>query len=220
MIYLIDNSNKEYHQHNLNEMFKLRFKVFGQTLKWDVKDKNGLEIDDYDHEHTNYLVYKDSLGRIKGCLRFIEMIYPCMFDGPFQFSLKNLNDFKRKNYWELSRLAIDLDIDENYTNEEMKLVGIKLLQAYMLFGLELQKIECTLTIGYPHVIQFYKEQGLIFESLNKICLNEQTNEIIEVAAFPTLNYCYDQYAVKSQQLSKSNVFWYMCPVSKENNSLI
>ncbi len=217
MIYLIDSSNKEYHQHNLTEMFKLRFRVFSQNLKWKVTGHDGLEIDEYDNEHANYLVYADSSGRIKGCLRFIEMIHPCMFDGPFNFSLNNLQDFKRKNYWELSRLAIDQDVDENYTYEEMQLVGLKLLQAYMLFGMELQKVECTLTIGYPKVIQFYKEQGLIFKSLNKICIDEDKNEIIEVAAFPTLNYCYDQYSLKTN-LVNSNIFWYTCPVTKEYNT--
>jgi N-acyl-L-homoserine lactone synthetase len=224
MLYLIGPDNYNLHKQELHDMYKLRHKVFFEHMNWHVTSDNGMEKDIYDEAQTYYLIYKDAAGLLRGCVRFIEMTNPCMFDGPFEFALPKLADFKRPRYWELSRLAIDCEYDEYYTQEMAQKIGLNLLTGYLYFGLELEQIECTLLIAYPHMIDLYKSYGLVFSELNKIVLNKETNEVISVSAFPTLNYCYDKMVGNLGIDSREPVLWHLGPMYKyagaENQSQI
>ena len=59
MLILIDPSNYEFHRQDLDDMYRLRHKVFYEELKWDVKSVNGMEKDEYDEKHAHYIIYKE-----------------------------------------------------------------------------------------------------------------------------------------------------------------
>ena len=111
MLYLIDPDNYHLHQNDLEQMYRLRHTVFFDKMKWQVSSIHGMEKDQYDEKNAYYLIYKDSHGIIRGCVRFIEMIHDCMFDDPFKHLLPNIEDYKKPRYWELSRLAVDHTYD-------------------------------------------------------------------------------------------------------------
>ena len=209
MLYLIDPDNYHLHREDLMNMYRLRHKVFFEKMKWAVSSDKGIECDAYDEKNMYYLIYKDDLGRIRGCVRFIEMTNQCMFDEPFRFALPNHEDFKRPRHWELSRLAIDFDYDDSYTFEMSQQVSLNLLTGYIYFGLELEQIECTLTVAYPKTIEFYKENGLLFKELNRVMIDNNPEEEIVVSAFPTLNYCYDKMIHKIPLDPKKPVLWHL-----------
>ena len=208
MLYLIDPDNYHLHKNDLNEMYQLRHRVFFEQMKWHVSSENGMEKDEYDEQDMYYLIYKDDQGIVRGCVRFIEMTHTCMFDGPFRFALPNAKDFKRPRYWELSRLAVDYAYDENYTAEIAQHVSLNLLIGYLYFAIELEQIECTLTVAYPKTLELYQSCGLVFKELNKIVLNNITKEEIIIAGFPSLNYCYDQIVAKSGIDINKPVLWH------------
>jgi N-acyl-L-homoserine lactone synthetase len=214
MLYLIGPDNYSLYKQELDDMYKLRHKVFFEHMQWQVRSDNGMEKDIYDEKETYYLIYKDEQGVIRGCVRFIEMINDCMFDGPFDFALPKLANFKRPRCWELSRLAIDCEYDETYTQEMAQKIGLNLLTGYLYFGLELEQIECTLLIAYPQTIDLYTSYGLVFSELNKIVLNSDTNEVISVSAFPTLNYCYDKMVRNLGLDTRQPVLWHLGPMYK------
>jgi acyl homoserine lactone synthase len=219
MLYLIDPDNYHLHKKDLEDMYQLRHKVFFETLKWDVNGHNGMERDRYDENNMYYLIYKDQDGIVRGCVRFIEMTHDCMFDGPFKFTLPNVDAFKRPQYWELSRLAIDTAYTDDYTKEMSQQISLNLLTGYLYFGLELEKIECTLTVAHPQTLAFYKAHGLIFSELNKITLNTETNEQIIISGFPCLNYCYDQMVKRMGIDNDAPVLWHTGPMFKYSTLL-
>lgn len=87
--YGIHNSNSyAYNKELLDRMYCLRNDIFVEKLKWDIKSVNGREKDQYDENSAFYLVYVDGGGEVRGCMRLIEMVNECMFDGPFNFALQ------------------------------------------------------------------------------------------------------------------------------------
>ena len=214
MLYLIDPDNYHLHKEDLDNMYRLRHKVFFEKMNWQVSSENGMEKDAYDENNMYYLIYKDTKGIIRGCVRFIEMTNNCMFDGPFKFALPNLNDFKKPRYWELSRLAVDYNYDDQYTYEMSQHISLNLISGYLYFGLELEQIECTLTVSYPNTLELYKSHGLLFSQINRIMLNPETKEEIIVSGFPCLNYCYDKMVKGMKIDANAPVLWHLGPMFK------
>ncbi len=159
MLILIDPSNYEFHRHDLDNMYRLRHKVFFEKLKWDVTSNHGMEKDEYDEKHATYIIYKDERGIVRGCIRLIEMINPCMFDGPFRFLLPNLENFKKVGCWEQSRLAVDHNFDENYTPQMVSHVTASISAAYAHFSLELKNVKMCLVVSFPAFKKLYSRYG-------------------------------------------------------------
>lgn len=181
MIILIEPSNYHLHQEDLEGMYRLRHQVFYEELKWQVNSSNGLEKDEYDENNTYYLVFKDDDGKIRGCQRYIEMNNPCMFDGPFKFMLEGLQHYKRRGFWEASRLAIDTSFSGTYTLERSKIVCSSILAASMLMGLELLENTEFITLSYPSVAKLSLRKGLNLTILKEGTVNDET---IVVSSYP------------------------------------
>ena len=181
MIILIEPSNYHLHQQELEGMYRLRHQVFYEQLGWQVNSQNGLEKDEYDENHTYYLVYKDAEGKIRGCQRYVEMQHNCMFDGPFKFMLDDLQRYKKPGYWEASRLAVDSLYTESYTPSHVKKVRSSLLAASMQLGLEFLNNTLFLTLSYPSVAKLLSQHGLALKTLKQGTINGET---IVVSSYP------------------------------------
>lgn len=90
----------------MTQMHHLRYRIFFEKLKWKVVVSHTQEKDEYDHKNTCYLVYTDEKKRVLGSLRFISMIYPTMFQGPFHSVLPSRDFFKKENV-EISRMVVE-----------------------------------------------------------------------------------------------------------------
>lgn len=216
MLVLIDPKNYHLHRNDLDDIYRLRHKVFFEKMKWTVDSSNGMERDTYDENNMFYLIYKDIDGIIRGCVRFIEMTNECMFDGPFKFALPDLNNFKRPGYWELSRLAIDSDYSKTYTVEIAKKISLNLISGYLYFATEIEEIQCTLSVAYPKTLEFHKVNGLLISEINKVMINEEKGEEIIVSSFPSLNYCYSKITQKIGIDEKKPVLWSFVPMYKDD----
>ncbi|OOC13065.1 acyl-homoserine-lactone synthase [Dickeya dadantii] len=91
----------------LDEVFALRKGTFKDRLDWTVNCINGMEFDEYDNEHTTYLLGVKE-GKIICSVRFIEMKYPNMITGTFFSYFDGLN-IPEGNYIESSRFFVDRD---------------------------------------------------------------------------------------------------------------
>ncbi|MDP3371579.1 MAG: acyl-homoserine-lactone synthase [Candidatus Paracaedibacteraceae bacterium] len=216
MLILIDPKNYHLHRNDLDEMYRLRHKVFFENMKWNVDSDDGMERDIYDEKNMYYLVYKDACGTIRGCVRFVEMTNDCMFDGPFKFALPNLTEFKRPGHWEISRLAVDPIFNETYTPEMAKNISLNLATGYLYFAIEIEEIQCTLSIAYPKTLELFKMNGLLISEINRIMINEETKEEIVVSSFPSLNYCYTKMTKKININQKKPVLWSFVPMYKDD----
>jgi N-acyl-L-homoserine lactone synthetase len=209
VLYLINPENYHMHREDLDNMYRLRHAVFYEKMKWHVSSKNGLEKDEFDENNMYYIIYKDEAGILRGCVRFIEMTNECMFDGPFKFALPTLEDFKKPNYLELSRLVIDHNYDTSYTAELARYISLNLVSGYLFFSLQLKDIECTLVVAYPSTYKLYVSYGLLFTEINRVIFDDKIKEQIVIAAFPSLNYCYDKMITKMGIDKTMPVLWHL-----------
>jgi len=156
LLYLISPHNYDDHLQDLEEIYRLRYRFFYKSLKWDVKTHDGKEKDEYDNSNAYYIIYKAHEG-VKGCLRLIEMTNECMFDGPFDFLLTDtLDNFKKSGCWEISRLAIDTECNE----EEFRNIFTYLIVALSHFSLKSDTPKTYLTLSYPTSVELAKNLGI------------------------------------------------------------
>lgn len=188
MVYLITPNDYSAHRDDLDAMYRLRHKVFFEKLNWQVASQNGMEKDEYDENYTYYLIYKDKNNVVRGCQRYIPMNNPCMFDGPFDFVLPNLKDYKNANYWEASRLAVDYDYGEGYTKEDARNICSKIFAASVLLGLDAD-VKGFITLSYPSVIKLvtrYFSTALLAKSFVNDEEIHVTNYLPEANAYSKL----------------------------------
>ncbi|ESX66331.1 acyl-homoserine-lactone synthase [Mesorhizobium sp. LSHC414A00] len=92
----------------LNQMHRLRHRVFRVRLDWDVSDSGGYEIDPFDALHPHYLLLRAPTGRIDGCVRLLPTTGPTMLRDSFSALLGDRSAPEAPWVWESSRFALDL----------------------------------------------------------------------------------------------------------------
>lgn len=210
MIYLVTPENYSLHRADLDAMYRLRHKVFFEKLSWQVQSHEGMEKDEYDEHNTYYLIYKDKNNIIRGCQRYISMIHSCMFDGPFSFILPNLKDFKKPEYWEASRMAVDYDCVGDYTKLHAVSVCREILAASTYFGLK-QKIKSFLTLSYPAPARILSQHF----STSLVARSTINNEEILVTSYPPLEESYKKLVEKLNLSPNEPIYKYI----KTSNAL-
>ncbi len=60
----------------LQEVYRLRDKVFRERLAWDVSSQDGCERDWYDDICPVYLIANDDDGHVEGCWRLLPTTGP------------------------------------------------------------------------------------------------------------------------------------------------
>lgn len=82
-----------------------RNKVFIETLGWDLKARNGQELDQFDRPDTLYVVSKDGQGQVNGCARLLPTSQPYLLGEVFPQLMNGLPIPCSDDVWELSRFA-------------------------------------------------------------------------------------------------------------------
>lgn len=107
MIIVIDALNKERFSDLLDDMFRLRARVFGGRLGWDVQIKDGMEIDQFDHMDPAYVIGLDEGGHVISCVRALQTTGPHMLADVFQAILDGEPPLRSANIWESTRFCVD-----------------------------------------------------------------------------------------------------------------
>ena len=109
MIVIVDALNRHKFGPLLDEMFKLRTRVFHDRLGWDVKITAGKEIDHFDDLHPAYLIALDDLGDVVGCMRVLQTTGPHMLSDVFYDILDGEPPLRSAQLWEVTRFCVDTD---------------------------------------------------------------------------------------------------------------
>ena len=92
----------------LEQMFRLRCRIFRERLGWRVDATDGQERDGFDAHDPYYLVALDGAGaRAIGCWRLLPTTGETMLGGTFSTCLRGDPMPVRREVWELSRFTID-----------------------------------------------------------------------------------------------------------------
>ena len=82
-----------------------RYKVFIETLGWDLQTRNGEELDQFDHPDTLYVVSQNDDGLVNGCARLLPTTGPYLLGEVFPELMNGLPVPSSPDIWELSRFA-------------------------------------------------------------------------------------------------------------------
>lgn len=92
----------------LEQMFRLRYKVFHQQLGWEVSGEGGLERDEFDDLNPVYAIAVHRASHaVVGCVRLLPTTGPHMLRDvkAFQPALAGRRSPCSSRIWEISRLA-------------------------------------------------------------------------------------------------------------------
>ncbi|MFP4327807.1 MAG: acyl-homoserine-lactone synthase [Paracoccaceae bacterium] len=107
MIIVIDALNKHRFEHVLDEMYRLRARVFADRLGWDVQVHDGKEIDEFDALDPAYVVGLDEAGHVVSCVRALQTTGPHMLSDVFVDILDGEPPLRSAQLWESTRFCVD-----------------------------------------------------------------------------------------------------------------
>ncbi len=107
MIIVIDGINQHQFTDVLDEMFKLRARVFGDRLGWEVNIQNGREHDQFDDLHPAHVVSINDEGDVVGCMRLLQTTGPHMLADVFNSILDGEAPIRSAQVWEATRFCVD-----------------------------------------------------------------------------------------------------------------
>lgn len=114
----------------INEMYRLRARVFRDRLGWDIPTIAGMEIDGYDALGPHYMLIQDAGGQVRGCWRLMPTEGPNMLRDTFPQLLHGAEAPSGRNVWELSRFAIESGNDQTFGFAEVTLHAMRAVVSY------------------------------------------------------------------------------------------
>lgn len=107
MLFIVDALNRDKYWPLLDEMFKLRARVFNDRLGWDVTVENGMEIDEFDSLDPAYVIGLDASGEVISCVRALQTTGSHMLSDVFYDILGGQPPLRSATLWESTRFCVD-----------------------------------------------------------------------------------------------------------------
>jgi N-acyl-L-homoserine lactone synthetase len=108
---IVEGHNTEKYAHLLEQMFRMRARVFHDRLGWDVTVEEGQERDKYDDQNPVYILYTDDRGqKLKGSLRLLPTTGPTLMADFFSDTVPDAVHLAAPTIWECTRFCLDDDI--------------------------------------------------------------------------------------------------------------
>ena len=129
MIVVVEPHNAEKHADLLEQMFRMRARIFHDHLGWDVVVDDGKECDRYDEQSPVYIIYTDDGGStVKGSLRLLPTTGPTLVADFFSDTLPDAASLMAPSIWECTRFCLDEKIWQK-NKEEIVFASTVLLVA-------------------------------------------------------------------------------------------
>jgi acyl homoserine lactone synthase len=160
----------EYAQHSklLQQMFKLRKKVFFDQLNWNVDVVGDQEFDIYDELKPVYLLWvSKDFGDLYGCIRLMPTTGPTLLYDVFRKTFPQSLDLVAPDIWEGTRMCIDenkiaRDHPDINSNHAFSLMLLALCECALAHGIH------TMISNYePHMRRIYHRTGIEVEELGR-----------------------------------------------------
>ena len=108
MIVVIESHNAHEYLDLMDEMFRLRARVFRDRLGWDVQVVDGKERDKYDDITPVYIICTDERAReVKGSLRLLPTTGPTVLADNFFDTVPDGVHLSAPTIWECTRFCLD-----------------------------------------------------------------------------------------------------------------
>lgn len=121
---------KHFKSKDLWAMHALRARVFKDRMGWEVPILSGMEIDGYDAIDPTYMLVKERTGQVRGCWRILPTEGPYMLKDSFPQLLDGAPAPEDEKIWELSRFAIETDVNNSFGFANLTIECIREMMAY------------------------------------------------------------------------------------------
>lgn len=186
IIKIANNKQSENHEY-MDKLFRVRYDEFVVRRKWaDLDRGDQKDIDDYDDEHTSYVICTDIMGNITGGARIRPTTISHMLEEHFSFLSHNKKVPKGPNIGECSRTfvsrkakekhitfldvligVVELSMEQNY-NQLTGVLETWWLNSYLGAGLE------PTPLGAPKLYNGLNVMGVRFDVDGEILAHLQT----------------------------------------------
>lgn len=95
----------------VDEMYKLRARVFGERLAWNVAIRHGRETDEFDTLNPTYILAVTPASQVAGCARLLPATGPTMLSKTFPQLLAGGKLASHPQMVESSRFCVDTLLD-------------------------------------------------------------------------------------------------------------
>jgi acyl homoserine lactone synthase len=130
MIFIVEQHNYGKYSELIDDMFRLRARIFYDRLRWDVQVTDGKERDKYDDEGPVYLIYADKARReVKGSLRLLPTTGPTLLADFFSDTRPDALDLTAPTIWECTRFCVDQHILGKGQEQELLVTSTTMIAA-------------------------------------------------------------------------------------------
>jgi len=180
---------QEFDNEVINEMYRLRARVFHGRLGWEIPTIAGMEIDGYDALGPHYMLIQGENEQLRGCWRLMPTEGPNMLKDTFPQLLHGAAAPVGRHIWELSRWAIETGGEEQsfgFTD-----MTIRAIQEVMRFA-QRMGISRYVTVTTTPIERMLRRAGLDISRLGEpmqigveraVALNVAVNEKTLTALF-------------------------------------
>lgn len=219
MIVVVEHHNAEKHSDLLDQMFRLRKRVFNDRLGWDVAVSGEHERDRYDDEGPVYILYTDPhTRRVTAGLRLLPTTGPTLLRDFFADTLPDAAALSAPTIWECTRFCVDeqalaQDGREGLLHTSGSLIaglgavalraGIEtilgnferpMLRVYRRIGCDLEILGCTQRFGRPVYLGAFHVSEAILRTIKERLAIFRPAAVSPVAAYPALNPDWRAYS--------------------------
>ena len=152
----------------MQQMFRLRKRVFADELGWAVPVIGDIERDQYDYLDPVYLIWcSDDRKRLYASLRLMPTTGPTLLHDVFRKTFPGDVDLRAPNIWEATRMCCDRGaIEEDHPDIDpmraMSLMVCMICEVAVRHGID------TVISNYePHVARIYRKAGAVFEEIGR-----------------------------------------------------
>ncbi len=149
-------ARKEFARKDLWEMHRFRAKVFKNRMGWEVPVISGMEIDGYDALDPYYLMIREPVKGLRGCMRVLPTEGPYMLKDTFPELLHGHSAPENPKILELSRFAVDTDKQQGFGFSELTM---NLTRELVRFG-DKMGIERYVAVTTPSIERMMRRAGL------------------------------------------------------------
>jgi acyl homoserine lactone synthase len=162
MIRLVHGMDYTAHGDELDQMFRLRKRVFADRLKWDVGTFGHYEIDEYDmHKPLYVLAMCEAGSKVLGSLRLLPTTGPNMLADTFFDLLPDGKPIRSPLIWESSRYCVDTEAANALGAKGLSYTTAELLLALCEIGLDagLESIVTVIDLRMERILRRLKCMG-------------------------------------------------------------
>lgn len=201
MIVVIEPYNAWRYAGLMDQMFRLRARVFRDRLNWDVEVEDGKERDKYDDEGPVYIIYADEAGEhVKGSLRLLPTTGPTVLGDIFADTLPDAVTLTAPTIWECTRFCVEESASPRRRREELISSGIliaalgdvairagieailgnfdqTMLRLYRRIGCDVDVLGSTKRYGEPVYLGLFPVSKIILDKVKGRLTSDRSDEL-------------------------------------------